>query len=64
MPVDNVTKKRGKSKIKISEKRKAVMRKIVDTYSEDFDIKMAVIQELIPLGLKAVAQELKNEVIQ
>lgn len=64
MPRYNVTKKRGKSKIKISEKREAAMRKIVDSYSEDFDVKMSVIQELIPLGLKAVAEELKNEVIR
>jgi transposase-like protein len=64
MPRYNVTKKRGKSKIKISEKREAAMRKIVDSYSEDFDVKLTVIQELIPLGLKAVAEELKNEVIR
>lgn len=64
MPTYNVTKKRGKSKIKISEKREAAMRKIVDSYSEDFDVKMSVIQELIPLGLKAVAEELKNEVLR
>jgi len=62
MPTNNVTRKRGKSKIKISDKRKAVMNKIVDGYSEDFDIKMSVIQELIPLGLKMVAEELQNEV--
>ena len=64
MPQVNVTKKRGKSKIKISEQRQAAMRKIVDSYSEDFDVKMTVIQELIPLGLKAVAEELQNEVMQ
>ncbi len=55
MPHINVTKKLDKSKIKISEERKAAMRKIVDSYSEDFDVKMTVIQELIPLGSKAVA---------
>ena len=64
MPKNNLTKKRGKSKIKINDKRKAVMNKILDSYSEDFDVKMSVIQELIPLGLKAVAEELKNEVIR
>src|SRR3990167_6696630 len=64
MPKYNVSKKRGKSKIKISEKREAAMRKIVDSYSEEFDVKMSVIQELIPLGLKAVAEELTNEVIR
>lgn len=64
MPTYNVSKKRGKSKIKISEKREAAMKKIVDSYSEDFDIKLSIIQELIPLGLKAVAEELKNEVLR
>ena len=62
MPTYNLTKKRGKSKVKISDKREAAMRRIVDGYSEDFDVKMSVIQELIPLGLKAVAEELTNEV--
>jgi hypothetical protein len=33
MPTDNVAKKRGKAKIKISEKRKAAMERIVDSYS-------------------------------
>lgn len=62
MPTNNVSRKRGKSKVKISDKRKAAMNKIVDSYSEDFDVKMSVIQELIPLGLKMVAEELQNEV--
>ena len=50
MPMYNVAKRRGKAKIKIAEKRKAAMNKIMDSYSEEFDVKMAVIQELIPLG--------------
>jgi len=58
----NVTKRRGRAKIKISDKRKAVMARLMDSYSEDFNVKMSVIQELIPLGLKAVAEELSNEV--
>jgi putative transposase len=62
MPTNNVSRKRGKSKIKINDKRKAAMNKIADSYSEDFDVKMSVIQELIPLGLKMVAEELQNEV--
>ena len=62
MPKNNVAKKRGKSKIKISDKRTVVMNKIVESYSEDFDVKMSVIQDLIPLGLKAVAEELMKEV--
>ena len=63
MPIKfNVTKRRGKAKIKIDHKRKEVMNKIVDSYSEEFDVKMALIQELIPLGLKAVVNELQGEV--
>ncbi len=64
MPTNNVTKKRGKSKIKISDKREAAMNKIMDSYSEDLDVKMAVIQELIPLGLAEICKELQKEVIQ
>jgi len=62
MPRYNVTKRRGKAKIKIEEKRAAAMRKIIDSYSEEFDVKMAMIHELIPLGLGAVAEELQGEV--
>ncbi len=61
MPMYNVAKRRGKAKVKISDKREAAMRKIVDSYSKDFNVKMEMIQVLIPLGLKAVADELKNE---
>jgi len=57
----NVTKKRGKAKVKITDKRKAAMSKVVDSFSEEFDVKMSVIQALIPLGLAAVAEELQNE---
>ncbi len=62
MPISNVAKRRGKAKIKISSKREAVMQRIVDSYSEDINTKISVIQDLIPLGLKAVAEELKKEV--
>lgn len=61
MPIGNVAKRRGKAKVKISDKRKAAMQKIVDSYSKDFNVKMEMIHALIPLGLKAVADELKNE---
>lgn len=61
MPVFSVAKKRGKAKAKISDKRRAVMQRIIDSYSKELDVKMAVIQDLIPLGLKAVADELKGE---
>lgn len=63
MPIKfNITRRRGRAKIKIEDKRKEVMNKIVDSYSEDFDVKMSLIQELIPLGLKAVTEELQAEV--
>ena len=39
MPKFNVTKRRGKAKIKIADKRKAAMSKIIDTFSEDLDIR-------------------------
>ena len=61
MPIGNIAKRRGKARVKISNKREAAMRRIMDSYSEDFDVKMTVIQELIPLGLKAVADELQSE---
>jgi putative transposase len=62
MPVFTVAKTRGKAKMKISEKRQAVMERLVDTYSEDLDVRMSVIQDLIPLGLRAVGEELQAEV--
>jgi hypothetical protein len=62
MPSFTVAKTRGKAKRKISEKRQAAMEQLMDTYSEDVDVRMSVIQELIPLGLKAVAEELQGEV--
>ena len=64
MPKFNVTKRRGKAKVKIADKREAAMNKIIDSFSEDLDIKMKVIQELIPLGLKEICKELQQEVIQ
>lgn len=62
MPKFNVAKRRGKAKIKVSVQRKAAMKLIADSYSEEFDTKMMMIQALIPLGLKAVMEELQHEV--
>ena len=62
MPMFNLARKRGKAKVKINDKRKAAMDRVVDAYSEEFDVRLSVIQDLIPLGLKAVAEELQNEV--
>lgn len=62
MPMYNVAKRRGKTKIKMSAKREGAMRRLMDSYSEEFNVRMSVIQDLIPLGLKAVADELQYEV--
>lgn len=62
MPIGNVAKRRGKAKVKISSKREAAMQRVIDSYSKDLNVKISVIQALIPLGLKAVADELKSEV--
>ena len=45
-----LTKSRVKAKIKVVEKRQVVMNKIIESYNEEQDTAIAVIQELIPLG--------------
>jgi hypothetical protein len=60
--VFHLSKKRGKAKIKIAKKRTRLMDKVIDSYSDDQDVVVAAIQELIPLGLQAVAEHLQNEV--
>lgn len=63
MPARNtVSKTRGKAKKKVSQKRQEVMQMLADSYSEDQDVIVTVIQELIPLGLQTVAKELQKEV--
>ena len=63
MPVTTrLSKKRGKAKVKVSKKRTELMNKLIDSYSEEQDVIVSVIQELIPLGLQTVAKELQNEV--
>jgi transposase-like protein len=57
-----LSKKRGKAKIKVAEKREQMMQKLYDSYSEDQDVIINVIQELIPLGMQAVVEELQKEV--
>jgi putative transposase len=60
----NVAKRRGKAKVKVEDKRKGVAAKMLDTYSEEFDVQIAVIQELIPLGLQEVSRKLQEEVVR
>ena len=63
MPAEtNLSKKRGRAKMKISKKRAELMNRLIDSYSQEQDVIASVIQELIPLGLQAVAKELQNEV--
>jgi len=47
---------------KLELKRRSAMKKVANLNSEDLDVRTALIQELIPLGLKAVTQELQAEV--
>lgn len=62
MPEFNVSKKRGKAKVKVGDKRKAAMQRIVDSYSGDFDVQMGVIQDLVSLGLQAFTEKVQLEV--
>jgi putative transposase len=63
MPVNEiVAKRRGKAKVKISEKRKVTKALLKKLKTDDLDVSLALIQELIPIGLQAVAEQLQNEV--
>ena len=61
MPISNVAKRRGKAKIKMNVKREEAMKHLMDSYSGEFDVRISAIQELIPIGLQAVADELQSE---
>ena len=60
--VISVAKRRGKSKVKISEKRKHVETMLEKLNVEDLNTTAAFIQELIPLGLKAFKEQAAKEV--
>ncbi len=65
MPVKEIiTKTRGKAKVKISEKRKFTEATLAKLKMDDLNVTLALIQELIPIGLQAVAEQLQNEVAQ
>jgi hypothetical protein len=58
MPVNEiVVKRRGKAKVKISEKRKVTKALLKKLKTDDLDVSIALIQELIPIGLHAVAEQ-------
>jgi len=63
MPVVmSVPRTRGKAKIKISKKRKQVKLMLEKMKSEDLDVTITLIQELIPNGLMAAKEEMEKEV--
>ncbi len=65
MPVKEIiTKTRGKAKVKITDKRKLTKAMLEKLETDDLDVTLALIQELIPIGLQAVAEQLQNEVKQ
>ena len=58
----SVARTRGKAKVKISEKRKQVKAMLGKMKSEDLDVTITLIQELIPNGLMAAKEEMEKEV--
>ena len=59
---DNVTRKRGKAKMPIEFKRAQAADKLALLAGGDLDVKSALIQALIPLGLSAIGDQLQQEV--
>jgi len=63
MPAElSIAKRRGKAKVKLSVKRAMTETVLEDIKSQGMDIEISLIQELIPLGLKAVEERLQREV--
>jgi transposase-like protein len=63
MPVNaSIPRTRGKGKVKVVEKRKMTQKMLEDLDIEDLDVRVELIQSLIPLGLEKVAEDLKKEV--
>ena len=63
MPVElSIPRRRGKAKVKVIEKRKVTKEMLRGINTEDLNVKVSLIQALIPLGLKAVEEELQKEV--
>jgi len=63
MPAEiSIPKRRGKAKVKVSTKRAMADAVLQEIEGQGFDIEVAMIQGLIPLGLKAVEEKLQREV--
>lgn len=58
----NVARKRGKAKMSIELKRQRAAEKLAALSGSDLDVKSALIQALIPLGLEAIGEQLQVEV--
>jgi transposase-like protein len=61
--MDSIAKKRRKWKVKVKERRQALKQMLELGQINDIDVKVALIQALIPEGLKAVNEKLQAEVI-
>ena len=63
MPAEiSIPKRRGKAKIKVSTKRAMAEAVLEEVKRQGVDVEVALIQGLIPLGLKAVEEKLLREV--
>jgi len=63
MPVTtSVAKRRGKAKVKVIEKRRVTQTMLEQVNAQGLDVEVALIQTLIPIGLKAVEDKLQTEV--
>ena len=63
MPVEiSIPRTRGKGKQKVTEKRKAAQEMLKNLNANDLDVKVAMIQALIPCGLAKVEEDLQEAV--
>lgn len=58
----SIPKRRGKAKVKVSAKRAMAKAVLEEVKRQGVDVEVALIQGLIPLGLKAVEEKLQREV--
>ena len=63
MPAEiSIPKRRGKAKVKVSVKRAMAEAVLEEVKRQGIDVEVALIQGLIPMGLKAVEERLQREV--
>jgi transposase-like protein len=61
--MDSIARKKRKWKVKVSQRRQALKQMLELGQIDDIDVKVALIQALIPEGLKAVNEKLQAEVL-